>query len=87
MRGKISSRSRYFPSLSPLPLLLSPSSHPSLHAIFARKFGVNCVRTFGFGLGTFAVAETIEVRWPSGTLQTLQQIDANQFLVIEEPVD
>ena len=40
-----------------------------------------------FGLGTFAVAETIEVRWPSGTLQTLQQIDANQFLVIEEPVD
>ncbi|MFP6642441.1 MAG: CRTAC1 family protein [Candidatus Latescibacterota bacterium] len=40
-----------------------------------------------FGLGTLAVAETIEVRWPSGTLQTLQQIDANQFLVIEEPVD
>jgi hypothetical protein len=40
-----------------------------------------------FGLGTLAVAETIEVRWPSGTIQTLQQIDANQFLVIEEPVD
>ena len=39
-----------------------------------------------FGLGTLAVAETIEVRWPSGTIQTLQQIDANQFLVIEEPV-
>ena len=40
-----------------------------------------------FGLGTLAVVDTIDVRWPSGIRQRLENIDANQFLVIEEPVD
>ena len=39
-----------------------------------------------FGLGHRAVVENVEIRWPSGTVQTLEGIDANQFLVIEEPV-
>jgi hypothetical protein len=33
------------------------------------------------------VVDTIDVRWPSGIRQRLENIDANQFLVIEEPVD
>ncbi len=39
-----------------------------------------------YGLGRRSSIESIEVRWPSGTVQTLEEIDANQFLVIEEPV-
>ena len=38
-----------------------------------------------FGLGTLSVVDRIEIRWPSGIRQTLKQIEANQFLVIEEP--
>jgi hypothetical protein len=39
-----------------------------------------------FGLGSLTMADRIEVRWPSGIRQTLEQVEANQFLVIEEPV-
>ena len=38
-----------------------------------------------FGLGSVANVEKIEVRWPSGTTQTLQNIPANQLLEIIEP--
>jgi len=38
-----------------------------------------------FGLGSVATVEKIEVRWPSGTTQTLQNIPANQLLEIIEP--
>jgi len=39
-----------------------------------------------FGLGDHSSVESIKVRWPSGVVQTLRGVDANQFLVIEEPV-
>jgi enediyne biosynthesis protein E4 len=38
-----------------------------------------------FGLGTRAVAEKIEIRWPSGILQTLQNVLADQILQVDEP--
>lgn len=38
-----------------------------------------------FGLGAHAMADTIEIRWPSGTLQTLKNIAADKFLTIDEP--
>ena len=37
-----------------------------------------------FGLGAHDVVDRIEVRWPSGIVQTLEQVPADQFLVIEE---
>ena len=37
-----------------------------------------------FGLGDFPRADLVEVRWPSGRLQRLLDIPADQFLVIEE---
>jgi hypothetical protein len=38
-----------------------------------------------FGLGESTQADRIEVRWPSGTVQVLEKVKANQFLSISEP--
>jgi hypothetical protein len=38
-----------------------------------------------FGLGAAAVAPTVEIRWPSGTVQTLHDVKADQILVVDEP--
>ena len=36
------------------------------------------------GLGAARKADSIEVRWPSGHVETVRNVDANQFIVIEE---
>ncbi|MCY3639091.1 MAG: ASPIC/UnbV domain-containing protein, partial [Chloroflexi bacterium] len=38
-----------------------------------------------FGLGAATTAEKIEIRWPSGVVQTLQNVAANQVMEIVEP--
>lgn len=38
-----------------------------------------------FGLGANTTVERIEIRWPSGRTQYLEDVAANQFLVVEEP--
>jgi hypothetical protein len=38
-----------------------------------------------FGLGSLALAEEVEVRWPKGRLQQLGPLRADQYLVVEEP--
>jgi hypothetical protein len=38
-----------------------------------------------FGLGTDAVASSIEIRWPSGTVQALKDVPTNQSLKVREP--
>ncbi len=38
-----------------------------------------------FGLGSAKVAESIEIRWPSGIIQTLKNIAADQILKVDEP--
>jgi hypothetical protein len=38
-----------------------------------------------FGLGAESAAQSIEIRWPSGILQTLQNIRAGQILQVDEP--
>ena len=37
-----------------------------------------------FGLGKDAVAQTIEIRWPSGITQTLHDVPADQIVTIDE---
>jgi enediyne biosynthesis protein E4 len=37
------------------------------------------------GLGSSKVAQRIEIRWPSGTKQTLTDVPANQVLLVKEP--
>ena len=38
-----------------------------------------------FGLGTAKMVDEIEVRWPSGTVQALKNIEADQILAVTEP--
>lgn len=38
-----------------------------------------------FGLGANTAAQVIEIRWPSGTLQKLTNVHADQILKIDEP--
>jgi hypothetical protein len=38
-----------------------------------------------FGLGSDAVANAIDIRWPSGILQHLDNVKADQFLQVDEP--
>jgi hypothetical protein len=38
-----------------------------------------------FGLGANEKAISIEIRWPSGIVQTLQNVAADQFLKVDEP--
>ena len=40
-----------------------------------------------FGMGADAMAGTIEIHWPSGVVQTLKDVRADQILKIDEPVD
>jgi hypothetical protein len=38
-----------------------------------------------FGLGRDELVKTLTLRWPSGTLQVLEAVKADQVLVVEEP--
>jgi enediyne biosynthesis protein E4 len=38
-----------------------------------------------FGLGAERTAQSVEIRWPSGIIQTLRNVPADQILQIEEP--
>jgi hypothetical protein len=37
-----------------------------------------------FGLGVDAVAESVEVRWPSGIVQVLKNVTADQIVRVRE---
>ena len=37
-----------------------------------------------FGLGKAEKADLIEIRWPSGQVDTLKDVKANQLIVVEE---
>ena len=39
-----------------------------------------------FGLGSDTTAQTIEIRWPSGIIQTLRNVRADQILQVDERV-
>lgn len=40
-----------------------------------------------FGMGSDAVAKSIEIHWPSGIVQTLKDVRGDQVLKIDEPAD
>jgi hypothetical protein len=39
-----------------------------------------------FGLGPAKAAEEVEIRWPSGRVQTLKNVPADQVLRVTEPI-
>ena len=46
--------------------------------------GSNDLRVY-FGLGRRKKADRIEIRWPSGQVQVLEDVEADQFLTVREP--
>jgi hypothetical protein len=38
-----------------------------------------------FGLGLETTVQKVEIRWPSGILQTLRDVKADQILEVDEP--
>jgi len=38
-----------------------------------------------FGLGADSKAETVEIHWPSGVVQTLHDVPGDQILKVTEP--
>ena len=53
----------------------------------ARGFASSDNPIIHFGLGKNEKIDEISVRWPSGHLQTLEDLSANRFYTITEPVD
>jgi hypothetical protein len=39
-----------------------------------------------FGLGTEVLVQRVEIRWPSGTVQTLKDVLVDQILQVDEPI-
>jgi enediyne biosynthesis protein E4 len=39
-----------------------------------------------FGLGKDALAQSVEIRWPSGIVQTRKDVKGDQYVTVEEPV-
>jgi hypothetical protein len=39
-----------------------------------------------FGLASAQIVDSLEIHWPSGTIQTLRNIEANQIITVIEPL-
>jgi hypothetical protein len=55
------------------------------HVTVSVGFMSSSDRRVHFGLGQESRASTVEIRWPSGTIQTLTDVPADRILDVEEP--
>jgi len=55
------------------------------HMATASGYASSSATPVHFGLGDAHVAEEIEIRWPSGTVQTLKNVTADRVLQVKEP--
>jgi enediyne biosynthesis protein E4 len=55
------------------------------HVSTAAGYASSSAAPVHFGLGSAKVAEEIEIRWPSGTVQKLKDMQGNQILRVKEP--
>lgn len=55
------------------------------HVTTSTGYGCSSEKTVFFGLGKDSTAKLVEIRWPSGVTQTLNGIQADQYLDLEEP--
>jgi enediyne biosynthesis protein E4 len=55
------------------------------HMTTASGYASSSAGPVHFGLGEAKMAEEVEIRWPSGTVQTLKNIPANQVVIVKEP--
>jgi hypothetical protein len=52
-----------------------------------RPFGMSDTLNIHFGLGTAESIDRLIIRWPSGIVQTIDEVAADQLLMVTEPVD
>lgn len=57
------------------------------HATASVGYGGSSDKRVHFGLGKSAVVQKIEIRWPSGIVQTLTNVHAGQVLKVREKAD
>lgn len=55
------------------------------HVNTAVGYGGASERRVPFGLGRDTVVTRVEIRWPSGAVQALENVPVDQGLVVEEP--
>lgn len=55
------------------------------HMTTASGYASSSAGPVHFGLGEARVADEVEIRWPSGTIQTLKNVAADQVLQVKEP--
>ncbi|MDA2930386.1 CRTAC1 family protein [Acidobacteria bacterium AH-259-O06] len=55
------------------------------HVNTAVGYGCASDRRVHFGLGKDTIVEKLEIAWPTGTVQTLENVKADQILTIREP--
>jgi hypothetical protein len=55
------------------------------HVSTAAGYASSSAAPVHFGLGDATVAEEIEIRWPSGTVQKLKDVRSDQILRVKEP--
>ena len=55
------------------------------HMTTASGYASSSAGPVHFGLGDARVADEIEIRWPSGTVQTLKNVAADQVVQVKEP--
>jgi hypothetical protein len=55
------------------------------HVSFASGYASSSAGPVHFGLGAAEAVEEIEIRWPSGTVQSLKNVQSNQILRVKEP--
>jgi len=56
------------------------------HVTTAVGYASSSPATVHFGTGKLEKIERIEIRWPSGTVQILQNVETNQLLEVREPM-
>jgi len=55
------------------------------HMTTASGYASSSATPVHFGVGDARVVEEIEIRWPSGTVQTLTSVASDQLLLVKEP--
>jgi hypothetical protein len=55
------------------------------HMTTASGYASSSAGPVHFGLGDARVADEVEIRWPSGAVQTIRNVAADQILVVKEP--
>ena len=66
---------------------MSPLKRGYRTSPMVRPFGMSDTLNIHFGLGTAESIDRLIIRWPSGIVQTIDEVAADQLLMVTEPVD